>query len=82
MTKYGPDEYKGRKILPIKQLIALGNFLCEKVETLGALPPDVDFYFAEVIKERTYLSHHFRGHRDRDEEDRIDTVNHEHFTRR
>lgn len=82
MTKFGPEEFKGRKTLPIKRLIALGQLLCEKVDEIGTLPSDVDYYFAEVIKERTYLSHHFRGQRDQSEQDRIDTVNHEHFTRR
>ena len=82
MTKYGPDKYKGRKTLPIKQLIALGNFLCGKIQEIGTLPSDVDFYFKEVIKERSYLSKHFRDHRDQCETDELDTINHEHFTER
>lgn len=82
MTKYGPDKYKGKKTLPIKQLIALGNFLCDKIQEIGTLPSDVDFYFKEVIKERSYLSKHFRSHRDQCETDELDTINHEHFTER
>lgn len=80
MTKYGPDKFKGRKTLPIKQLIALGKNLCNKIEDIGTFPSDVDYYFKEVIRERAYLSQHFREFRDRCEEDEIDTINHEHFT--
>lgn len=80
MTKYGPEKYKGRKTLPIKQLIALGKTLCDKIEDIGTLPSDVDYYFKEVIRERAYLSQHFRDFRDKCEEDEIDTINHEHFT--
>ena len=82
MTKYGPEKFKGRKTLPIKQMIALGNILCDKVQELGTLPSDVDYYFKEVIKERTYLSEHYRSHRDQCEKDQVDTINHEHFTER
>lgn len=80
MTKYEPDKFKGRKTLPIKQLIALGKKLCNKIEDIGTLPSDVDYYFKEVIRERAYLSQHFRHFRDKCEEDEIDTINHEHFT--
>lgn len=66
--------------MPIKQLIALGRILCDKVHEIGNLPSDVDYCFKEVIQERTYLSQHFRQFRDRCEEDEIDTINHEHFT--
>lgn len=82
MTRYGPEQFKGRKTLPIKQLITLGNFLCDHVVDIDSLPPDVDYYFQEVIKERAYLSNHYRSFRDRSEADRIDTINHEHFTSR
>lgn len=82
MMSYGPDKYKGRKTLPIKQMLALGKLLCDKVLEIGSLPPDVDYYFREVIKERTYLTRHFRDHRDHNEWDDIETVNHEHFTER
>lgn len=80
MTKYGPDHLKGKKTLPIKQMIALGRSLCTKAHEIGALPPDVDFYFEEVIKERTYLSTHYRTQRDRGDDDLTNTVNHQHFT--
>lgn len=80
MTRYGPNNLKGRKTLPIKQLIALGTTLCNRIDEIGTLPPDVDFYFQEVIKERAYLSQHYRDFRDCCERDQIDTVNHEHFT--
>lgn len=82
MTRYGPEKFKGRKTLPIKQLIALGKFLCDKIQEIGTLPADVDYYFKDVIKERAYLSQHFRVHRDRCEKDITDTINHEHFTER
>lgn len=80
MTRYGPEKFKGRRTLPIKQLIALGTFLCDKIDEIGTLPSDVDFYFEEVIRERAYLSQHFREFRDSCEKDEIDTINHEHFT--
>lgn len=80
MTKYGPEKFKGRKTLPIKQLIALGKTLCNKIDDIGTFPSDVDYYFKEVIRERAYLSQHFRDFRDKCEEDEIDTINHEHFT--
>lgn len=80
MTRYGPDKFKGRKTLPIKQLIALGTSLCNRIDEIGTLPSDVDFYFKEVIRERAYLSQHFREFRDCCEKDQIDTINHEHFT--
>lgn len=82
MTRYGPEKFKGRKTLPIKQLIALGKLLCDKKQEIGTLPPDVDYYFGDVIKERAYLSQHFRTHRDQCEKDMTDTINHEHFTER
>ena len=82
MTRYAPEKFRGRKTLPIKQLIALGNFLCDKIHDIGALPSDVDYYFKEVIKERVYLSQYFRLHRDQCEKDVTDTINHEHFTER
>jgi len=82
MTRYGPEKYRGRKTLPIKQLIALGKLLCDKLQDIGTLPSDVDYYFKEVIKERAYLSQHFRSHRDQCDEDITDTINHEHFTER
>lgn len=80
MTKYGPDHFKGKRTLPIKQMVALGSSLCNRIQEIGTLPPDVDFYFKEVIKERTYLSNHYRTHRDQCEDDLADTVNHQHFT--
>lgn len=80
MTKYGPEKFKGRKTLPIKQLVALGKSLCDKKDEIGTLPSDVDYYFKEVIRERAYLSQHFRDFRDACEKDDIDTINHEHFT--
>lgn len=80
MTKYGPEKFKGRKTLPIKQLIALGTSLCDRIDEINSLPSDVDFYFEEVIRERAYLSQHYREFRDCCEKDQIDTINHEHFT--
>lgn len=68
--------------MPIKQMITLGRILCDKVQKIGSLPSDVDYYFRDVIRERGYLSQHFRTHRDQCEKDEIDTINHEHFTER
>lgn len=82
MTKYGPDRFKGRKTLPIKQLIALGQYLCNQIDEVETLPSSIDYYFREVIRERSYLSHHYKSHRDQCEKDELDTVNHEHFTER
>lgn len=82
MTKYGPDRFKGRKTLPIKQLVALGRYLCTQLDQVETLPPTIDYYFREVIRERSYLSHHYKLHRDQCERDELDTVNHEHFTER
>lgn len=82
MARYAPEKFKGRKTLPIKQLIALGKLLCDKLQDIGTLPSDVDYYFKEVIRERAYLSQHFRTHRDQCEQDITDTINHEHFTER
>lgn len=80
MTKYGPEEYKGRKTLPIKKMIALGRHLCTMTDEIGTLPADIDFYFKDVICERAFLSNYFRQHKDQCEDDDVDTINHEHFT--
>lgn len=82
MIRYGPDHLKGKRTLPIKQLVALGKVLCDKVQDIGCLPADVDYFFRDVIRERTYLSQYYRVHRDQCEKDDLDTVNHEHFTER
>jgi len=82
MTRYGPEKFKGKKTLPIKQLVTLGKLLCDKLQEIGTLPSGVDFYFNEVIRERAYLSQYFRTHRDQCEKDFTDTINHEHFNER